>query len=434
MTLFFENVLLALNSLFANKMRALLTMLGIIIGIGSVIAIMTVGSALTSSVSSSMASMGANNITVGLQQKGQKQSTDKQGAVFGGGSSSRKNSSSQAQAKDYFTKDMIQKLCDAYPKSIDAISVSDSVGSGSSKSGSDSANVQVLGVNAGYFMANSLTYKKGGTFSDRDFDGAKSVAIVSDKYVDNMFQGDQQKALGSSIMVNTSGKYITYTIVGIYKYTESTFGFSSSSTQDVTTQMYIPIKMAMSITHDTGFSQFTIVTKGGVSATTFVTEVENFFTPLYKNNKNFEASAYSMESIVSTMTSMLSTITVAISVIAGIALLVGGIGVMNIMLVSITERTREIGTRKALGATNASIRLQFIVEAVVICLIGGILGIFLGIVLGNIAAAILGYPASASVTSILSSLFFSMTIGVFFGYYPANKAAKMNPIDALRYE
>lgn len=432
MTLFFENVLLAINSLFANKMRALLTMLGIIIGIGSVIAIMTVGNSLTSSVTSSMASMGANNITVGLQKKSEKKTTDSQGAEFRRNVSS--STDSQAQESDYFTNDMLQKLVNTYPESIEAISVSDSVGNGSSKSGNATSNVSVLGVNAGYFLANDVTYVEGGTFSKRDYEGTKSVAIVSDRYVDNMFQGDRKKALGSSIMVNTSGKYISYTIVGIYKYTESSFGFSSSSSEDVTTQMYIPIKMAMSITHDKGYAQFSIVTKKGVNATDFVSEVENFFEPIYQSNKIFEANAFSMESIVSTMTDMLSTITIAISVIAGIALLVGGIGVMNIMLVSITERTREIGTRKALGATNASIRLQFIVEAVVICLMGGIIGIIVGVVLGNLAAALLGYPATASALSIVVSLLFSMTIGVFFGYYPANKAAKMNPIDALRYE
>lgn len=144
--------------------------------------------------------------------------------------------------------------------------------------------------------------------------------------------------------------------------------------------------------------------------------------------------AFSMASMVEIMSDMMSTITTAIAVIAGIALLVGGIGVMNIMLVSITERTREIGTRKALGAPNSAIRLQFIIESIVICLIGGLIGIVLGVVLGMAAADLLGASATPSVGSILLSLGFSMAIGIFFGYYPANKAAKMDPIEALRYE
>ena len=141
-----------------------------------------------------------------------------------------------------------------------------------------------------------------------------------------------------------------------------------------------------------------------------------------------------MGSMVSMLTDMLSTITLAISIVAGIALIVGGIGVMNIMLVSVTERTREIGTRKALGAKNSSIRTQFIVEAMIICLIGGVIGVILGIGGGVLASNLLGYPAKPSVSGIIISLIFAMCIGVFFGYYPANKAAKMNPIDALRYE
>ena len=120
--------------------------------------------------------------------------------------------------------------------------------------------------------------------------------------------------------------------------------------------------------------------------------------------------------------------------IASISLLVGGIGVMNIMLVSITERTREIGTRKALGAKNSSIRLQFIIEAVILCLLGGVFGIILGFILGAVAASLLGYAASAPVAAIIGSVVFSMIIGVFFGYYPANKAARLDPIEALRYE
>ncbi len=134
------------------------------------------------------------------------------------------------------------------------------------------------------------------------------------------------------------------------------------------------------------------------------------------------------------MTEMLGTITLAISAIAAISLLVGGIGVMNIMLVSITERTREIGTRKALGASENVIRFQFIVESVVICLIGGMLGILAGIGLGTLGANLLGYASKPSLVVCLFAVAFSMTIGVFFGYYPASKAAKMDPIEALRYE
>ncbi|MCM1092141.1 MAG: ABC transporter permease [Muribaculum sp.] len=413
----------------ANKMRALLTMLGIIIGIASVIAIMTVGDSMTSSVTDSMSSMGANNITVSLQQKSDDTEKTAEGMQFGAASSMKTMSED-----DYFTQEMLENYCETYPDSIAALSVSESLGSGQIQDGSLYANVSVSGVSLGYFMANNTTILSGRYFSDKETENGEMVAMISDKAVQNLFGGDIEGAIGNSIQISLGDKYYSFTVTGVYEYEQSTMGFSSSSEKDITTNCFLPLRTAKKINHSTGYSQFTVVTVQGVDADEFAASTEQFFNAYYRKNRSYEVSAFSMASIVDTMSSMLSTITMAISVIAGIALLVGGIGVMNIMLVSITERTREIGTRKALGAPNSSIRLQFIVESIVICMVGGLIGIALGITLGTAAAGLLGTAASPSVDSIVLSLSFSMAIGVFFGYYPANKAAKMDPIDALRYE
>ena len=427
--LIYENIRLALFSLKANKMRALLTMLGIIIGIASVIAIMTVGNSITTYVSDTMSSMGASNITVGLQQKEEEEETTREGMSFGGPRRMK-----TAREEDYFTKEMLENYCETYADSITAISAQENVGSGKITEGSLYANISVSGVSLGYFLANDMSLLEGRFFSEKETEEGKMVAIVSDKVVNNLYAGDKEQALGSIFQANINDKFYTCTIIGIYEYEQSAMGFSSASETDVTTSVYIPLKAAQNVNHTSGYSQFTVVTKADVDADSFVADTEKFFSTYYRKNRDFEPSAYSMSSIVDAMTDMMSTITLAISIIAGIALLVGGIGVMNIMLVSITERTREIGTRKALGATNGSIRLQFIVESIVICIIGGIIGIILGIIMGIVAANLMDAPAVPSISSIIMSLTFSMAIGVFFGYHPANKAAKMDPIEALRYE
>ena len=162
--------------------------------------------------------------------------------------------------------------------------------------------------------------------------------------------------------------------------------------------------------------------------------MKKYTEKLYKNNKNWDIEVANLKNEAQSITSVLDKISMGISVIAAIALLVGGIGVMNIMLVSVTERTREIGTRKALGARSIHIKMQFITESVIICTIGGTIGIILGIGMGIIACLVLKSPISISIPTILISFTFSMAIGVFFGYYPAKKAASLDPIEALRYE
>ncbi len=425
----YENIRLALFGLKANKMRALLTMLGIIIGIASVIAIMTVGNSMTTSVTDSMESMGANNIMVGLQQKEDEEESTEEGLQFGGPGRMK-----SATDDDGFTYEMLENYCETYADSVQAISASENVGSGQILDGSLYANISATGTSLGYFLANSIDILSGRFFREREFDDGSMVALISDLAVDNLFDGDDEAAVGSQIQVNIGDKYYNFAVIGVYEYDQSAMGFSTTSTKDTTTTMYIPLKTAKELNHTENYLQFTVVTATGVDAEEFTETTEDFFATYYRNNRDFEPSAYSMSSMVEEMTSMLGTITMAISVIAGIALLVGGIGVMNIMLVSITERTREIGTRKALGAPNSSIRLQFIVESIVICVIGGIIGIILGVILGVCLANFLGTSAVPSVNSIILSLTFSMAIGVFFGYYPANKAAKMDPIEALRYE
>ena len=423
----FENVRLALSSLRSNKMRALLTMLGIIIGIGSVIAIVTVGESLTGSITDSMSGLGANNLTVALTQKSTDSGFD-QGSV-----AVRMFGPSAPAAEDLITNEMIEEYRDTFGDQVAAVELTQSMGTGTVTSGSDSATLNLLGVNGEYFTAEDVDVQYGR--APQDSDGERQVALVSDRFLKDAFGGSISpiNAIGQKFQLKANGSLYDFYIIGVYHYDEEEDGSISltSSSDEVTTTLYMPLQTAKKLAKaDAGYQSLTVVGAGDVDQDQFMADTKSFFASFYTRNQSYTVDVSSLASLLETMTSMLGTVQTAISAIAAISLLVGGIGVMNIMLVSITERTQEIGIRKALGAPASAIRSQFIVEAIIICLIGGLLGV----ALGALGAHLMGYSARASVSAIVLAVGFSMAIGLFFGYYPANKAAKMNPIDALRYE
>ena len=434
-----ENILLALESLRLNKMRAILTMLGIIIGIASVITIMTVGNGLTKGVSDAMQSLGGNNISIYIEEKdmayeegGNEEEGTGEEPVFG-----TVEETYGMTDDDFFTAEMIRDLCDHYPDEIQAISVEEGLGSVSCTYNNQSQIANLTGVTAGYFYANNLTMIRGSYFSDQDLDRGSNVVLISDKFAKTLF-GDVDRAMGSTFECTVDGQHLEMMVTGIYQYQKDTMMSTLIMGEADNAQMYMPLKAARMIYGEESGNQyywFDIVTKQGVDSESFAQTAQKYLADTYYyDNQYVQPSAFSMTSIVDEMSGVMGKITLAISAIAAIALVVGGIGVMNIMLVSITERTREIGTRKALGATNASIRMQFITEAIIICLLGGVIGIVIGSALGMIATAVMGALSGPTPFSILLSLGVAMAVGIFFGYYPANKAAKMNPIDALRYE
>lgn len=434
-----ENIKMALQSLRTNKMRSFLTMLGIIIGTAAVIAIMTVGNSLSTSVSEMMQSIGANDVYLTVAERSEDEEDLSQSEIedlkidglhFG----SAVSGNSKMTDGDYITSDMIDEMCNRFSDEIYAVNISDNLGEAEISVNQEPYTVNLIGSTVGYFLTNPITIESGNMLSASDYSNAGRSCLVAQDFVDDVYDGNADAVIGKTLEFSIDGETLPLVVVGVYSKdsgSSSMMFFGSSDTTDV----YLPIQTATHFAHtEDQYSYLQVSTQVGVDPADLAAELKDFFEPYYRGNDRYYVSVVSYESLVNMLYQLLDTITLAISIIAGIALLVGGIGVMNIMLVSVTERTREIGTRKALGARNSSIRQQFIVEALVICLIGGAIGIVLGILGGVAAADRLGYPARPTIGSILFSLGFSSGIGLFFGYFPANKAAKMSPIEALRYE
>lgn len=441
--LFFENILLAINGLKANKMRSLLTMLGIIIGIASVIAIISVGDALTSSTVESMSVLGATRITVGIRQRTDEENEDNEDNTFYFGAIFDKN----LTEGDMLTPEMIKDIYDNFSDRLVGMRLENSVGDGVIQRKSKETKVKLSGMNNDALSAKRLKMVSGRLFTDKDQEQAKKVVLISDRAVDQSLKTGYDEALGQELTVLINGEFHHFTIVGVYHFDENSLSYALDGGD--ATSLYLPVSTSFREMHKNEvYQSVDYEFAEGVDTGKLLKDIDAYVNDkYYRNNRNFEVASFSEASLVEELGRTLQSISIGISVIAAISLLVGGIGVMNIMLVSIQERTKEIGTRKALGATNSSIRMQFIVESIVLCIVGGFIGVLIGIGMGYLGVvAINGFGSSEADAAesaikyvipykgMLIALLFSAGVGVFFGYYPANKAAKMNPIDALRYE
>lgn len=415
-----ENIKLALASLKSNKMRAVLTMLGIIIGISSIIMITTLGNIMQKSITDTINSQGGSNL-VGFQLM------TKPDAVR-----------NYVRTEDFITEEMIENISQRFAEDIKAIAVITGSENGKVRHNREDLDLAVYAVNYGYIHTQSYEMIAGRYINEKDVTRRLNTCVISDKQAEKLF-GSVKGAIGQTMSIKMLGGSYDFTVVGVYEYkmTAMMSAMVNMMGEDWNNEVYIPYSTMSKIYNEseTIFYYYYVIVNDGVDPTSFCDEVTNYMNNRwYRNNDSIQIMSQTMESQMEMINQVLGIVSLVIAIIAGVSLVVGGIGVMNIMLVSVTERTREIGVRKALGAPNSAIRSQFIIESIIICLIGGFIGIIGGILLGNIAGLIVGTVAPPSVGAMVLAVSFSMAIGVFFGYYPANRAAKLDPIEALRYE
>ena len=391
-----ETVKMAFKAIWGNKVRSFLTMLGVIIGVMSVTVLMAIGQGTTSSVTDSISSMGTNMISVTIQTR-----------RFGFGMNKSSRSSIAKGTVILKAEDVLALKNNEY---IQYVSPTVS-GSLTVKAGSTNTTASIMGVYPDYANIVSTELASGRYIIDADVENRSAVCVIGPDLAEDLF--GNTNVVGNTLHVN--GRM--FKIVGVLDGTSST--------------LVLPFTLAQRMLESTSITSFYVAATDSTVVSAAQTAVERFLYKKYQDDSTY--SIMNQEEMLAAMEETAGTLSLMLGGIAGISLLVGGIGIMNIMLVSVTERTREIGIRKAIGAKRRNILLQFLIESVVLSGMGGLLGLLLGYGLMHLLESYMGMSVTASAGVAQLAMGFSMFVGVVFGLYPANKASKLKPIDALHY-
>ncbi|WP_097028300.1 ABC transporter permease [Clostridium peptidivorans] len=400
---FIENFKIALDSIRSNKLRSLLTMLGIIIGISSVITIVSLGQGGQSTITGEFEKIGSTSVSIRVD--GQK-----------------------ANKSDYITMKDINQIRDKIP-SVKYITPTLEK-QGVVTSNKQSKRAYITGGNEELQYARNLEILYGRFFSEREYIEGKSVIVVDEGTARKLF--GYEDVAGKTIKVGSKNSPKQALIIGVIKSEMDIFG---GDDENIPAMVMAPVTFVQEL-----YPSDNLIDSVLISATSkelSETAGNSAVSVLESRHNNKGRDIYKAEALMKQLeeiNKIIGIFTAFIGAVAAISLVVGGIGVMNIMLVSVTERTREIGIRKAIGATTGTILLQFLTESVIISVVGGIIGMLLGVIGANIIGSFANIVPKISWVVVLSTILFSSAVGIFFGIYPARKAARMDPIDALRYE
>lgn len=396
--MFWENIKLALDAMRTSKLRTALSLLGIVIGVGAVVAILNLGASATDNITGSLAQGGSDIISI--------------------------YPNPNERTQDIFNIQFGKTLRESTP-GIEYISpVMNSQGDFRSKDAHTSSNY--LGVESTYFDTQNLTYSEGEGFSSKENIDANQVIVLGNDLAKKLFPNGSPVGKNITLLIGKEGSMTTFKVIGVLNQKEQSYTMSYNNSA------FIPFNtFTRKIFKIKSVTTYIVKLKSGYDTAKVSDQLNRFLDSIVGSDGYYSFSPAMIANMASQIT---KTLSLFLAAIAGISLLVGGIGIMNIMLVSVAERTKEIGIRKALGASPSVIRGQFIVEAITLTLVGGLIGIVFGSGISYAVTNIAGWTLKLSYMSFAIAVGFSMLVGIFFGWYPAKTASKLDPIEALNYE